>query len=109
MNEENTMRAGEGVLNQAAGLVTDAKADFDRLAANLNTQLLGAQSRWQGQGGSRFFQLAQAWDEKQRTIVGALDRFHTELTGTQTVFTGADEDAAAGANTNINRLGNVPS
>jgi len=109
MNEANTMRAGEGVLVQAASLVTDAKADFDRLAANLSHQILGAQNRWQGQGGSAFFGLAQAWDEKQRTIVGALDRFHAELTGTQNVFHGADEGAASGANQNMHRLGGIQS
>ncbi len=105
----NTVKAGEGVLAQAATLVSDAKVDFDRLAANLNHQLISAQNRWQGAGGTSFFGLAQAWDEKQRTIVAALDRFHAELTGTQTVFTGADDDAAHGANQNIHRLGGIQS
>lgn len=105
----NQMRAGEGTLVQASSLVSDAKVDFDRLSANLTEQILAAQSRWQGEGGKAFFGLQQAWSDKQRIIVSALERFQSELTGTQTVFTGADHGAQAGANANINRLGAVQS
>jgi hypothetical protein len=41
--------------------------------------------------------------------VAALDRFHEELTGTQAVFTGADEGARTGANANISRLDSIKS
>jgi len=109
MHGANIMKAGEGTLAQAAALVSDAKVDFDRLAAGLDQQLSSARSRWQGAGGTSFFGLAQAWDEKQRTIVAALDRFHAELTGTQSVFTGADDEAAHRANQHIHRLGGIPS
>lgn len=105
----NQMRAGEGTLVQASSLVADAKVDFDRLSANLSERILSAQSSWQGQGGSAFFGLQQAWDQKQRLIVAALDRFHEELTGTQAVFTGADEGARTGANANISRLDSIKS
>lgn len=105
--QANQIRAGEGTLVRAATMVADAKVDFDRLAADLGHQIVSAQGRWQGAGGTAFFQLHQAWTEKQRAIVTALDRFQTELTGTDAVLTAADQHAQATANATAQRLGAI--
>jgi WXG100 family type VII secretion target len=103
----NQIRAGEGTLPRAAALVADAKVDFDRLAADLGHQIQAAQGRWQGAGGTAFFALHQAWTDRQRVIVAALDRFRDELVGTDTVLTGADESARAAAQAGMQRLGGI--
>lgn len=74
---------GQGTLTRAAGLVSDARADFDVIAARLTDQIAGLQGQWAGQGGSAFFVLHQAWTEKQSTIVKALDEFANSLTTTE--------------------------
>ena len=79
----NQMWAGEGSLGRAASMVAEARVDFDRLAAVLTAEIAGHQSRWQGSGGSAFFAVQQAWTDKQRTIVAALNGFEQALLGTQ--------------------------
>lgn len=80
-----------GALTRAAGLVSDAKADFNTISARLTDQISGVQSQWGGQGASAFFVLHQAWTEKQRTIVSALDDFSNSLTSTERDNTNTDE------------------
>lgn len=80
-----------GALTRAAGLVSDAKADFNSISAKLTDQINGVQSQWGGQGATAFFVLHQAWSEKQRTIVSALDEFANSLTSTEKDNTNTDE------------------
>jgi WXG100 family type VII secretion target len=103
------IRAGEGTLVRAAGLVAEAQADFDRLAAELDSQILSAQGRWRGAGGTAFFTLHQQWTDKQRAIVGALERFRSGLVATATSLSTADENARSAAGTTLQRLGSVRS
>ena len=70
---------GEGTLSRAAGLVTDARADFNKIADKLSGQIAGVQGKWGGQGASAFFILHTAWNEKQKVIVDALDEFSASL------------------------------
>ncbi len=74
---------GQGTLTKAAGLVTDAKADFNGLSSKLSNQISGVQGKWGGQGASSFMNLHRAWTEKQNTIVKALDDFSESLTLTE--------------------------
>jgi len=108
-SNSNEMLAGDQVLSRAAGMVSAAKADFIRDAANLESQINGARSRWQGQGGTAFFALHQAWTEKQRTILGALERFEDSLVSTERINTAADDEAAANQAHLAGRLTNVDS
>ncbi len=96
---------GHGTLTRAAGLVSDARADFNSLSAKLTDQISALQGRWGGQGASAFFVLHQTWTEKQRTIVGALDEFASSLTVTERDNVATDEDQAAGMSRLTNRLG----
>jgi WXG100 family type VII secretion target len=74
---------GEGTLSKAATLVSDARADFNKIADRLTGQIGAVQGKWGGQGASAFFVLHQAWTEKQKVIVDALDEFSASLHSTE--------------------------
>lgn len=87
---------GEGTLTRAAGLVSDARADFNNISGRLTDQIAAVQGKWGGQGASAFFVLHQTWTEKQRTIVGALDEFAQSLTVTERDNVSTDDEQSAG-------------
>lgn len=96
---------GQGTLTRAAGLVSDAKADFTTISGRLTDQIAAVQGRWGGQGATAFFALHQAWAEKQKIIVGALDEFAASLTTTEKDNVSTD-DAQNASYTKLNgRLG----
>jgi WXG100 family type VII secretion target len=99
------MGQGEGTLTRAAGLVTDAKADFDTLSNNLSGQIAGLQGKWAGAGGSAFFTLHQAWTDKQRVITNALNEFEASLTSTERDNMSTDETQSSNYNRVAGRLG----
>ncbi len=99
------MGQGEGTLSRAAGLVADAKVDFDRISTKLDGQINGLRGRWQGAGGQAFFTLHQAWTEKQKVIVQALNEFEASLTGTERDNTSTDEAQSANYSRTTSRLG----
>ena len=99
------MGQGEHTLTRAAGLVADAKQDFDALSRNLSSRIQGLQGRWTGAGGSAFFALHQAWTEKQRRITAALDEFEASLTSTERDNMSTDETQSASYNRYAGRLG----
>ena len=74
---------GAGVLSKGADMVVAAKGDLNKIAKNLDGQVLGLSGGWKGQGGSAFFALHQAWMEKQQRIVNILDQFEASLRGTE--------------------------
>lgn len=74
---------GEGTLSRAAGLVAEARKDFDRLGSKLDGQIAAVQGKWGGQGAQAFFILQRSWSEKQRTVVSALDEFDLALRQTE--------------------------
>lgn len=86
---------GDGTLSHAAGLVTEARTDFNACSARLDGQIAGVQGRWGGRGAQAFFILHQAWIEKQRTIVTALDDFAGALTTTEQDNTATDDEVGA--------------
>ncbi len=75
----NEFGQGEGVLTRAAGMVADARTDFNNISRQLSDQIAGVQGRWGGQGATAFFALQQAWTEKQQVIVDALNEFEQSL------------------------------
>lgn len=101
----NEMGMGEGTLTKAAGLVAEAKQDFDRLSGKLDGQIAGLHGKWAGAGGQAFFALHQAWTEKQKVIVSALNEFEASLVGTEKDTMRTDDTQASNYNRNISRLG----
>jgi WXG100 family type VII secretion target len=99
------MAQGEGTLGRGAGVVAAAKVDLDRISSRLDGQIQGLRGRWQGAGGTAFFTLHQAWTEKQRTIVGALDCFERALLDTERDNVATDEAQSAAYARTTSRLG----
>jgi WXG100 family type VII secretion target len=101
------MKAGDRTLSRAAGMVNTARSDFDRLSATLSDTIVGYQSKWQGQGGKAFFNLHQAWTEKQNRIVRALNEFESALTSTERDNINTDQTQSDFMNKNHSRLDGV--
>ena len=99
------MGQGEGTLSTAAGLVAQARQDFDGLSTSLDGRIDGLQGRWAGAGGTAFFALQRAWTERQRAITGALDGFAASLTATEKDNVATDQTQSAGFATLSGRLG----
>ena len=96
---------GEGTLSRASGMVADAKADFTTISGRLSDEIAGVQGRWGGQGATAFFVLHQAWTEKQKIIVDALDEFAQSLTTTERDNVSTDETQGANYTKLTGRLG----
>ncbi len=99
------MGQGEGTLTHAAGLVAQARQDFDSLSKTLAGRIAGLQGRWAGAGGTAFFALHQAWTERQRTITSALEEFSAALTATEKDNVATDEAQSASYSAMTGRLG----
>jgi WXG100 family type VII secretion target len=99
------MGQGQGVLSKGAALVGDAKADLDSMSTTLDGQVQGLRGRWLGAGGTAFFALHQAWTEKQRAIVQALDEFECALRSTERDNVATDEAQSANYVRTTSRLG----
>jgi ESAT-6 family protein len=99
------MGQGEGTLTRAAGLVAEAKQDFDGLSKALDGQIAGVQGKWAGAGGTAFFALHQAWNEKQRIITTALNDFEASLTSTEKDNVSTDETQSSNYSRVAGRLG----
>ena len=102
---EAEMGQGEGTLTRAAGLVAGARGDFDQISARLAGQIEALRSGWAGAGGQAFFALHQAWTEKQRAIVSALDEFEAALTRTERDNLATDDAQSATYQRTAIRLG----
>ena len=102
------MKAGDRTLSRAAGMVSTAKTDFDRLSRTMSDTIVSYQGKWQGQGGQAFFALHQAWTEKQDRIVRALDRLRgrTDLDREATTSTPTSTQSD-NMNKNLGRLDGV--
>jgi WXG100 family type VII secretion target len=98
------IKQGDRTLSRAAAMVTSAKGDFDKLSQTLSDNILAQQSKWQGQGGRAFFNLHQAWTEKQNRIVSALNEFEQALTSTEKDTTNTDQTQSDYMNKNHSRL-----
>jgi WXG100 family type VII secretion target len=99
------MGQGEGTLTRAAGLVAEAKQDFDSMSKTLDGQIQGIQGKWAGAGGTAFFSLHQAWTEKQRVITNALNEFQASLTSTEKDNVNTDETQSSNYSRVAGRLG----
>ncbi len=105
MSNAPEMGQGEHTLTRAAGLVGEAKSDFDGFSRRLDTQIEGLRGRWAGAGGTAFFALHRAWAQRQATITSALDRFEASLRTTEKDNLGTDEAQSARYHRTAGRLG----
>lgn len=101
---EQDLRAGDGVLGNAARMVADAKVEIDQKCKNLESRIVGMKAQWQGQGGLAFQRLHEAWQEKQRRINNALNEFEQSLTDTERDNVATDSAAGDTYNADFSRL-----
>lgn len=99
------MGMGAGTLGRAAELVEAARHDFDQMAAELDSELDQLRGQWQGAGGRAFFVLHDAWHDKQRRVVSALEDLAGALRGTERDVGATDEAQAASYHQDLSRLG----
>ncbi len=99
------MGQGERTLTRAAGLVSQAKQDFDSMSQTLEGQIAGLQGKWAGAGGTAFFSLHQAWNDKQRIITKALNDFEASLTSTERDNMSTDDTQSSNYSRLTGRLG----
>lgn len=99
------MGQGEATLTRAAGLVSEAKQDFDSMSKTLEGQIAGLQGKWAGAGGTAFFSLHQAWTEKQRIITNALNEFEASLVSTEKDNVSTDDTQSSNYSRVAGRLG----
>ena len=104
-NTAPEMGQGEKTLTGAAGLVADAKTDFDGLSRRLDAQLAGLQGRWVGSGATAFFALHRAWTERQEVITGALNEFEASLISTERDNVATDDAQSGLYHRTAGRLG----
>jgi WXG100 family type VII secretion target len=104
-NTAPEMGQGEQTLSRAAGLVADAKTDFDGFSRRLDAQIAGLQGRWAGAGATAFFALHRAWTEKQDVITRALNEFEASLAATERDNVATDDAQSALYRRTAGRLG----
>jgi len=75
------------------------------MSADLTSELDELRSQWQGAGGRAFFVLHEAWSERQRRVVSALDELAAALHGTERDVTTTDDAQAAAYHQDLGRLG----
>ncbi|GAA1511455.1 WXG100 family type VII secretion target [Nocardioides humi] len=95
----------EGALKRVAERVVQAKEEFGGHASTMDGQLERLRLEWQGSGGLSFNNLKQAWLEKHKVVITALDRFHASLTETEADNRAVDEQAGSEMVNLLNRLG----
>jgi WXG100 family type VII secretion target len=105
MSSAQQMGQGQGALSAAAGMVADAKHDFDRCNNELVQHIDSAKATWAGQGATAFTSLGYAWSEKQRTITDALHQFEASLRSTEKDNTRTDDTQSSAFARNQQRLG----
>jgi WXG100 family type VII secretion target len=104
-NSATEMGQGEKTLSQAAGMVADAKKDFDSFSKTLDGQIAGLRTKWAGAGAQAFFILHQAWTEKQAVILSALNEFEASLLSTEKDNVNTDDTQSSNYNRYAGRLG----
>jgi WXG100 family type VII secretion target len=100
----NEMGQGHGTLTKAAGLVEEARNDFDSLSKTLDGQIADLKGKWNGAGGQAFMVLHAAWTEKHTFIVKALNDFEASLRSTEKDNTSTDDNVASVANAHAKKL-----
>lgn len=105
MTSAPEMGQGRGTLSRAAGLVADARGDFERYNNEVAERIDSARATWVGHGGTAFNALGHAWSEKQRTITDALVGFEAALRATERDNTTTDDMQSSAFIRNQQRLG----
>ncbi|CAB4705150.1 MAG: WXG100 family type VII secretion target [Actinobacteria bacterium] len=104
----NEYGQGDKTLTRAAGMVAEAKGEFDGISKTLMNNVESLKAQWGGQGSTAFQALAMAWNEKQQKIVNALNEFEANLTTTEKDNLATDDQQSASLVGLQNSLGALP-
>lgn len=104
----NNMELGEATLKQIGNEVTTGRDAFEALAKQLSGKITEKTPQWQGAGGTAFFNLHNAWQEKHTKIVRALNEFEASLQKTDSDTKGTDQGQSQSMGTNLSALDAVP-
>ena len=95
----------EKALSKAADLVDTARQDVKGKCNELGGRINELMAGWGGQGASSFNNLMIAWQEKQETILRALDQLSASLVETEKDNVSTDENQASTHSSLASRLG----
>lgn len=95
----------EKALSKAADLVDQARGDVKGKCGVLSTRVQEMMGGWGGQGATSFNSLMIAWQEKQETILKALDQLSAALVETEKDNVATDENQASTHSNLQSRLG----
>ena len=104
----NEFGQGEKTLSRAAGMVAQARGEFDGISRTLMGNVEAMRSQWGGQGSVAFQALAMAWNEKQQKIVSALNEFESNLVTTEKDNMATDDSQSSSMTSLQNSLGQLP-
>ena len=97
--------APRGALQQGASRTREARADVTALSNDLSARIQGIGAQWGGEGARAFHRVHEAWQEKQRRIVSALDDFAASLVDTDKNNVTTDQLQADVADRLLSRIG----
>ena len=97
MNE--VMGQEEKALSNAAELVGSARGDVTKLCGTMSDRVADMMTGWRGSGAGAFSTLMITWNERQETILKALDnradRIRAELDGLAAALVETEKDNLA--------------
>lgn len=95
----------EKALSKGAGYVDQARGDVKNKCGVLSSNIQSMMAGWGGQGATAFNNLMIAWNEKQETILKALDQLSASMAETERDNVVTDEGQSAAAANLQGRLG----
>ncbi|MCY7400211.1 MAG: WXG100 family type VII secretion target [Nocardioides sp.] len=95
----------EKALSKGADYVDQARGDVKNKCGVLTSDIQTMMAGWGGQGASAFNNLMIAWNEKQETILKALDQLSASMIETEKDNIATDEGQSAAAVNLQGRLG----
>ena len=95
----------EKALSKGADYVDQARGDVKNKCGVLTTSIQTMMQGWGGQGATAFNNLMIAWNEKQDTILKALDQLSASMVQTEQDNVKTDEGQSAAAVNLQGRLG----
>lgn len=99
---------GDQVLSRAATMVAQCKTDMDGISGQMMGHVEALRAQWGGTGSNAFVNLGNAWNEKQRRIVSALNEFEQNLLTTERTNTTTDDEQQSAMSNLQNTLGALP-
>ena len=95
----------EKALSTAAEYVEQARGEVKTKCNTLSSRVKEMMGGWGGQGATAFNTLMVTWQEKQETILKALDQLALSLRETEKDNVATDESQSASHTNLLNRLG----